>query len=628
MKRLGFLVLFPLVFLLSSCRGQAAAPVALPTSVPAATAVTPTAPPMPTPTPTHGPTATSTPTVPPTPTATPTVVLPVSNGTPLPPLAPIGDDWGKVREVAQYAPHVPAKVVYSGKYTVLVYWKNLDIVGEDGRVVAHVPLRVNPAKDKVATGNDVVAVASANTKTIHVYNWKGKEISQITPHDEVQEVRVSPDGTLVAYTTRKGYDPLDWWFYVVSVSDGEVRFRQHAMGGIQFSEDGRYFAVFFDRRLHVYDVRSGREAYNVWADWGDTYAFSPNGEKVAVYHPASKTVEVYDHGELKRSIHQNRWGLQGGQPVQDWVQLIFSQSGDVLAVLYTQDQSRYAIFDLTTGKRLGQAAVEGECARWGIEKGYLVCKRAVGTRALGGSPPQLFISTAQGWKMEWVGLNRCLYTKGGEIDCRSALSWGDETAPLLKSFGAPPWQMPYWLGMSEDGQVKGAAWVSGRGMNTDVLVQTSDKRRIWAHTFANHSFLGYPPLLIVGYALAPQGEALALVGVSGVLDDLPARGEVRFISLKRGIKLDSLVIPTPPKMVWGEPHVPIAFCGLNYLAVAVEGKPLSIYNLQTGKVVRALKGLGAVHGLTCGQNALAVLDASMVLHVYGIPALDKTENNP
>ncbi len=633
MRKVWLFPLMVLVFLLTACSGQAAASTAAPTAATTrphddTTTATTTATPTPTPTAT----ATATPSPTPTPTPTPTISLPVSLGTPLPPLEPIGDQWGEVQEVAQYSPHVPAKVVSSGRYTVLVYWKNLEIIGEDGQVQARVPVRVNPAKDKIAAGQNIVAVVRALKNEIQVYDWTGKEVLRIAPDDggNIQEVRVSPDGALVAYTTRKGYDPLDWWFYVVAVSDGDVRFRQHAEGGVQFSEDGHYFAVFFDRRLHVYDVNSGQEAYSVWADWGDSYAFSPTGEKVAIYHPASKAIEVYTQGKLKNSIHQRRWGLQGSQPVQDWVQLVFSAKGDLLAVFYVQgQQSRYALFDLSTGKRLEKAAVEGECARWAIEEKHLVCKRTVGTSALGESPPELFTNTAQGWKMEWVGRSHCLYTKGGEIDCRSALSWAAAAMPLLKAFGAPAGLEPDWLGTSEDGQVTGAAWVSGYGLNTDVLVRTRDGKRLWARTFVNHSLSGLPPLSIAGYALAPHGKLFAIVGVSGVTDDYPPKGEVRFITLKRGVKRPSaLAIPTPPKMVWGEPHVPIAFCGLNYLAVAVEGNPLSIYDLRTGKVVRALKGLGTVYGLVCEQNALAVLDASMVLHVFGIPALDKGGSNP
>ncbi|NPA06285.1 MAG: hypothetical protein GXO36_06865, partial [Chloroflexi bacterium] len=56
------------------------------------------------------------------------------------------------------------------------------------------------------------------------------------------------------------------------------------------------------------------------------------------------------------------------------------------------------------------------------------------------------------------------------------------------------------------------------------------------------------------------------------------------------------------------------------LAIAPPGHPVEIYRLPEGELIRTFDVPATPFGLACREDALAVLDSTGTLRVFGIPA--------
>lgn len=421
---------------------------------------------------------------------------------------------------------------------------------------------------------------------------------------------MSPDGRLLAYTVRKGFDLLDWWFFVVDAETGEQRFRQHADYQIHFSENGRYLAVTFDRNLHVYDAETGKEAYVVWTDWSGDFVLSPSGEQVAIYRDAQGVIEVYRQGKLARSIHWRALPALDAAP--QWVDLSFSLDETQVGASYALDWRsswHFAAFEIATGKRT-QAL---DCAaQW--QGKQAVCRSEQGQIWVGSAT----YFTSQERNFEWGNEGQTCVVGGQGYSCKAQENWKEwQTQGVYPVCGDP------WVRWFVPGEV---LWTSCNYPLADqVKAWTDDRVMQWE--FTDRNWLdGHEQ---AGVALSPERDLLALAGLSEVYQNGKPVTEVvvRYLVLKHGVR-------RPPKITftihtiqqYALLSVPLAFCGQDYLAAALPGL-VQVYQVQNGKKVWEHKLPLDAQGLVCTDDALAVLDVNGVLRIFGVP-LDKTENNP
>lgn len=602
MKRLVFALAIAFMSALTAC-GKATTPTAPPTMPPTAT---PTATFTPTPTPTSTPTSTPTPTFTPTPTPTPTVALPVTNGTPLPPLAPIGDEWGKVREVARWVAPYPLWEDDQAQYHVVVYGDHVE-VQEDGKTVANLSIAVHRdwCEGVISVGKGRLALL--HTGEVKVLTWGGKPVLIITPKkgEQICDVAMSPDGRLLAYTVQAGYNALEHWFFVVDADTGKLHFRQHADYGLHFSENGRYLAVNFDRALHVYDVQSGKEAYTVWTDWGGDFVLSPSGEEVAIYRDKQGLVEVYRRGKLVRTIH---WRLlPHAQVAPRWAILSFSPDETQVGITYSRGPHSpwyFAAFEIATGQQT-QAL---DCtARWQGEQAVCPSEK----HGVDGLSIRAVYAVFHDGKFEWGnGVVHCTVDTQSYF-CRLQEEWKDwKKQGLYPATSVCASPLLFWLVPSK------VVWTYCNYGSDQVKVWMNDGRMmhwefpdgLWRD--GRHSQMGV--------ALSPKRDLLALAG-SG------KNVIVRYLVLKQGVHRP----PTITLRVHLDESaltLPLTFCGQDYLAVAPPGT-VQLYKVQSGKQVWTHDLPLDAQGMACTDNALGVLDVNGIVHVFGIP-LDKSGENP
>jgi len=612
MKR--WVALLALVVFLAACGGRTAqagpalsgseGPALSRGEGPTATA-TPTATFTPTPTATFTPTATPTPTPTWTPTPTPTAALPVGVGTPLPPLQPLAGQWDEVQLVAKWVAPYPVWEEDQGPYHVVVYGDRVE-VQEGSEVVATLPI-VLPVggwcERGWAVGQGRIAVLRDGQIT--VYTWGGQPGLTLVPQEgeEFCSLAMSSDGRLLAYTTRKGFDLLDWWFFVVDAETGQQRFRQHADFQIHFSENGRYLAVTFDRNLHVYDVETGKEAYTVWTDWGGDFVLSPSGEKVAIYRDTQGVIEVYQRGKLVRSIHWRALPALDAAP--QWVDLSFSPDETQVGVSYSQrwrSPWHFAAFEIATGKRT-QAL---DCsAHWQGNQAACLSEQE-GRIWVGDAQYAMFREN----NFEWGnGFQTCRISEQG-YSCQAWDNWTEWQSLGLDPECGDPWVR--WLVPNQ------ILWTSCNYPARDqVKVWTADGY-VLEWNFPERYWLdGHEQ---AGLALSAERDLLALAGLSGIYQNGKPVTEVmvRYLVLKHGVQ-------RPPEIRFQVPrrefyNLPLTFCGQDYLAVAPPGL-VQVYEVQSGQKVWEHETPLNIQGLACRDDALAALDENGVLWLFGVPGL-------
>ncbi len=609
MKRLVFALAIAFMSALTAC-GKAATPTAPPTMPPTAT---PTATFTPTPTATSTSTSTPAPTF--TPTLTPTVALPVTNGTPLPPLAPIGDEWGKVRLVGEYvAPYPVEAAVNSDFYRVFIYGKKVEVRDQKGKLLAKVPLRVEPgywgSRDiRLAVGKGYLAAVSKDKKSITIYDWAGNKVRSIYPPSQAQgliiSLALSPDGKTLAYVTGNPLSGDMGTFWVVDVLTGQLRFRQRIFGEAQFTPNSRYLAVPFDRSLHVYNVQTGKQVYRVWlGNWEYTVYFASSGERLALYRWNTGTIEIVDKGKTVRVVNLRRIDPSAGL-----YSVLFSPSEKTLAVNWISNKKEhYLTLDITSGKQLAK----GNCTLASVNdngKGTCFSSSPPFPQTLWQRNEVALLRSQVQW--EWISYagHRCFVNPDvGSYTCEKYKIWEDPafTKKFPDAFG---YSFPRWF--DKAGHVWGALWIALDGMSKVLAINKGNGEQILQRDYRLASASILPDAVAVGYVSW-------LGNVESVL--------IQIRSLRYFSRAPSQTLR------WTLPffsdEFPIALCGKHYLAIALPSwEGVTVYDLRTKKSVFQAQSPRLITELACDDNSLVVLDTAHLFQIYGIP-LDKSEENP
>jgi WD40 repeat protein len=293
-------------------------------------------------------------------------------------------------------------------------------------------------------------------------NWKVKLREFKAPGEGFFSVAFSPDGKTLAGGSLLGAAKgvIHLWDVATGKETGRLEGHQNCVTGLAFSPDGKALAsASNDKTARLWDVASGKELHQLkghpW--WVTGVAFGPDGKTVVTASPGSldkpEPLHVWDVAtgrEVRQIESPDRWGFR---------HLAFSPDGKSLVT-----SGRYSprLRDWATGKELRQyGAPEDSSNFWGGPVAFTADGKALAVA-------------------RWSSIQ--LYTLDGG-------------KPLLPESGH--WALVEALAFLRDGRTL----VSG-GMDGTV--------RVWdGSTDKELRRLGGPPWVMVGFALSPDGKALA-----------------------------------------------------------------------------------------------------------------------
>ncbi len=572
----------------------------------------------PTVTPTN--TLTATPTPPPTATSTPTPVVlsfPLRLGTPLPPLSPIYDRWNEIELIAMWHSPYPVSEFEMNGYWLRIYADHVEVTLLADNTTFELPLAFSLPPiwlpSNVSIGQERISVADEGSAKI--YDWDGNLLRHIQPEDAEASfihAALSPDGKLLAYAYLKKPIPRNWqlafWFYVMDVENGEIKFSQHGHSP-RFSLDGSKLAVFFDKQVYVYDVRTGKKDFSVWV--GELYVdynVSPDGNRLAVYTPLSKEeLILYEKDRLLHRIPWRSWA--DSKPL--FVLPTFSADGEQLLVFsHVRNRWQANLFDVKTGE---QIPMPDDCYPMGWQGNQLVCQPPEKSKSWSWDMNYLW-AKGDGWIFGDLLMQHCQAT-ALTYECK----WDpppDELIPPNYNLSDPLTIVRWWV-------PNRLLWThTSYPDQSSVMAFDQAGKPLWQGTFASgHWRDGHA---LTGVALSPDRSLLALVGVDDSLYwqfRKPMKVMVRYLVLKHGVR-------RPPALHFETEHhlarwrkAAITFCGDEFLVVAVPGSPIYVYNVSTGENVTAWPSPSGslLVGAACTETSLALLDEYGTLWLYGVP---------
>jgi hypothetical protein len=330
------------------------------------------------------PTSTATPTS--TPTATPTpLVLPVTNGTPVPDLSYeviTAENITRLQQVARYG--YPRLLGENSFYTVIPYRLTAD--GKTLVVGTTLGLELYDAQTQEKTGGfDVEFLESFDMtpdgqyiltfagETLTVWTRDGEKVREFDELEigdawELNPVAISPDGTLLAVqrvnTDWQEADKVD----VYRVADGSLVDTVRG-NGVVFS--AQYLATVFDGSVRLYPVAELGQGWETrlpkqtlpWcgASEGVTcgLAFSPDGTQAAVIRPSR--VDVYQVADREMVRQVSGWETDRYSALPR-VQFAGGQLLIVTSPIYDASgikvKPRAIVVDIASGEWLNESEVQ------------------------------------------------------------------------------------------------------------------------------------------------------------------------------------------------------------------------------------------------------------------------------
>jgi WD40 repeat protein/3',5'-cyclic AMP phosphodiesterase CpdA len=178
----------------------------------------------------------------------------------------------------------------------------------------------------------VVAAGTGNSQEFDyddgaVELWEvatGRRVAEMAAGDAVNQLAVSPDGTLLAATTATS---ARLWNLPSGDERGDLPQHGSTLSwAVAFSPDGSLLATTSSTAIQLWDVGSGNHRASLARDTGTIYGvtFSPDGSLLASGSDdgTARIWDVATHAEVARLTHPNVHGLRG---------IAFSPDGLVLA---------------------------------------------------------------------------------------------------------------------------------------------------------------------------------------------------------------------------------------------------------------------------------------------------------
>lgn len=612
-----------------------------PTQTPVPPSATPTS--TNTPTPTATPTATSTPTI----TPTPTPAYPVHTGQPLPPLAPISDQWENIKPVAIYSPQKPALLLKGSINDALaVYTSFIEVYrGTEETPRQIFPLQVDPLLEYLSVGDNHLAVASE--REIKIYNTNGSVYASLSPEENevIRAVALSPNAKQVAYSVWQwGKSKEDLTSVVRDTQSGKI-LAQFPGIVLYYSSSGNLLFVHQKQRLLAYNTQDFTvDFWDLIGEGEIFYTIAPQGERIALldrvfgwsrYANAGWPIlYVYTRDKPERSFDASYWQANDifSLPTtwNPW-NIALSETGRTVAVFYRTGSStafataRYIAFDIESGKTL-QSGEWSPCPLpWVNDQGETGCQGpSTDKPVLYRTPPIYFQSHDEGWTWAWEKWMPWTQTttvdKNGQWHYQDDLPrWVAQKHPLYPSAGFLKWAGE---GNQFHGYTLKYMQTGAFQLVYDVTLELRNQT-VWEHKFSEGAVSTNEPL--AGYAIAADDSlfAYATVNTADYLQyrRIPPRTTVYFVTLSQNTtKPQPLTIEgLADKCLTQECQIPLALCNQHYLSIAPPGHPIEIYHLPEGNLIHSIQTPVSVLKLACNQDTLSVLDTTGALRVYGIP---------
>ncbi len=579
-----------------------------------------------TPTPTPAPTLTLTPTPSPSPSPSPTFTpsLPISLGTPLPPLQNFNDEIEDLELVGRLVSPYPIGQLNENGYQVSIYTDKIVIYQEGSEhteVIVPLTVSIFPMgpKNKISVGKNRIAVGGKNKVTI--YDWSGQKVRQFAVDDadsliDVQ-VAVSPDGKFLAYAyLQKEIDPSNWklafWFYVVDIETGETRFRQHGFYPL-FSRDGERLIVTFDNSLYVYDIKKGKEVYNIWLqnEYTSNYTLSGDGVRVALYDEEEGVVHIYNQSKILRSIHWRQWTVS--KPKDLSISLSF-HGKQVLLSGRDVEGWKQGLFDVETGQKLEISKV---CNFYKWDGDQLKCIPQQEESSHLWSPWFNYFWQHEGnWYFGDVMAQYCHVTPQ-EYTC----AW----EPMPEEVRPPYYQDPNTL--IQWWKPQRVLWVQmDYPLQSVVTAFDEAGNELWEVTLPEGRWPDGRRL--TGVALSPDRTLLALVSINEIMYYMynkPMPVNIQYLVLQQGVQRPPQISFETSSEYATWQNTALAFCPNGQLVIAIPGSVVRFYEVETATQIGELEvpTTAILKGVVCTNTTLTFLDENGTLWIYGWPKQDR-----